>query len=330
MITVIIPAYNRGNDLRQALYSLCAQTKSDFKVLVSDDGSTEDLQSICEEFAPKLDLTYLRSNKNRGCGGNRRFALEYFLGSAPTEYLMWLDSDDFLFPFAIERLEEVIVHNDADIIITNIQRDFKQDKKDLIKAEESRTWMHGKIYRTQFLIDNRILFPSDLATNEDLAFNLSLYAYNPESYLMDEEVYYFRNNPNSITKQTDKIRKCTSVDYIDAIYYAYLHFRKNNCELSWLMISNILNCYNYYQRGIVFNTLQEVHKQHMRRMLHDPQVSRVLVQIYAHPEYNAHFDQWAVKDDSLIFFGQTFGSWVMSFFKPEEIQELIRQSGLQK
>jgi len=43
MITVIIPAYNRSADLRKALYSLCAQTAKDFKVIVSDDASTEDI-----------------------------------------------------------------------------------------------------------------------------------------------------------------------------------------------------------------------------------------------------------------------------------------------
>ena len=72
MITVIIPAYNRGNDLRQALYSLCTQTKSEFKVIVSDDASTEMLHPICQEFEKKLDITYLRAKENGGCGKNRR------------------------------------------------------------------------------------------------------------------------------------------------------------------------------------------------------------------------------------------------------------------
>lgn len=329
MITVIIPAWNRSDDLRQALYSLCAQTKSDFKVIISDDGSTEDLYKVCNEFMPKLDITYIRAKKNQGCGANRAMALEYFLGRALTEYVMFLDSDDSLLPFAIERLEEIITHNDADIIITNILREVGGDSKNLILAKDSRTWLHGKIYRSQFFIDHDINFPVSIPTNEDLAFNLSLYAYDPESYLIDEEVYYFRDNPNSITKQTEKVRNCTSIDYIQAIYYAYLHYKKNKHPLEWLMINNILHCYNYYQRAIAYGTLTEPIKQHMRKMLHDPQVAEVIVSIYTHPEYKPSFDQWTVRDDNLLFFGQTFGSWIMTFFKPEEIKELIIKHNLQ-
>ena len=243
---------------------------------------------------------------------------------------MFLDSDDELFPFAIQRLEEIITHNEADIIITNLQQEVGGPTKNLILAQDSRTWLHGKIYKTQFFIDHKITFPQNLATNEDLAFNLSLYAYDPESYLMDEEVYYFRNNPNSITKQTDKRRTCMSIDYIEAIYYAYSHYKKNKHELSGLMISNILNCYNYYQRAIIYNTLQDVHKQHMKKMLHDSQVADAIISIYKHPEYKLALDQWTVNNDNLVFFGQTFGSWIMTFFKPEEIKELIRNSDMQK
>lgn len=329
MVTVIIPAYNRPDDLRQALYSLSAQTIHDFKVLVSDDCSTENLLEICQSF-PNLNLQYMRTHKNLGCGGNRAFALDYFLTNNPTDYLMWLDSDDQLLPFALQRMEEVITHNQADIIITDILREVGGEKKNIIHTEDSRTWLHGKIYRSQFLIDHHISFPTELRTNEDLAFNLSLYAYDPESYLLNEEVYYFRNNINSVTKQTDTIRKCTSVDYLDAIYYAYLHYKKNHHKLEPLMLNNIIGCYNYYQRSIAYNLLTEKIKLHMRKMIRDQQVATLLVQIYAHPEYKLPFDQWVVKDNVLVFFGQTFGSWVMTFFKPEEIRELILQNNLQQ
>lgn len=329
-VTVIIPAYNRPNDLRQALYSLAAQTKQDFSVIVADDASTENLKEICDEF-PQLNINYLRSNKNRGCGGNRRFALEYFLGSAPTEYLMWLDSDDFLLPFAIERLTTVIAHNKADIIVTNIWRDYSlTGEKNIIAADQSRTWLHGKIYRTQFLIDHNITFPISMRTNEDLAFNLSLYAYDPESYLLNEEIYYFRNNPSSTTKNSDNWKKCSSIDYIDAIYYAYEHYMKQKHVLDTVMIATIIALYNYYQRGIIFGTLDEQHKQKVRKMIRNHQVELVLVSIYAHPEIDFPLDQWTRYDENLVFFGQSFGSWLMTFFKPADIQALIKENGLQQ
>ena len=330
MTTVIIPAYNRSNDLRQALYSLCAQTKSDFKVLISDDGSTEDLVSVCDEFKSKLDITYIKSKKNRGCGGNRAFALDYFLTEINTTYFTFLDSDDALLPQAVERLEAIIEHNGADIIVTDIWQEYNGDIKNIIPAKDSRTWMHGKIYRSEFIKKNNLTFPTHLKTNEDLAFNLSLYAYDPESYLMNEEVYYFRRNPNSTTKNPTTLALCNSVDYIEAIYWAFCHYKAQNHPLDRLMISNVINLYNYYQTGLILDTLTEQSKQHIRKMVREHQVAIEIISIYNHPDMQFPFKQWVVKGKTLVFFGQTFGSWLSMYFKPEEIDALIKEVQNQK
>ena len=155
MVTVIIPVYNRPDDLRRALSSLTAQTISDFKVIIADDASTEDVDAVVDEFA-RLDITMLKSSVNRGCGANRALALNYFLTEAPTDFVMFLDSDDLLYPHAIERLTELITHNEADLIITNIHQESIKGDPHIIFAKDSRTWMHGKIYRTEFIKKNNI------------------------------------------------------------------------------------------------------------------------------------------------------------------------------
>lgn len=330
MITVIIPAYNRPDDLRRALYSLAAQSVKDFRVIVSDDHSDEPLGAVCYEFNSILNITYARTPHNMGCGGNRRFALEYFFEN-PTEYVMFLDSDDALVPQAIQRLGEAITNNDADLICTDIIKDMVGPVQDYIKAGESRTWLHGKIYRSAFLKEHNINFPAHIKTNEDLAFNLSIYAYDPDSYLLSEPLYFWRFADNSITHSNSSLKiqqGCRSVDYIEAIYWAFGHYTKTN--LSNQMKANIINCYTYYQNGIAYGTLQEVNKQHVRKMLHHPQVAEMLVKLYGYPDADFQLKQWCIRGDELVFYGQTFGQWIMQFFKPEEIKELIQKSGLQK
>ena len=324
-VTVIIPAYNRPDDLKGALYSLCAQTVQDFKVIVSDDASAEDLKAVCDDFQGKLDLTYIRNNHNLGCGGNRAAALEYFLTNNPTKYLTFLDSDDAFLPFGIERLEHIIEHNEADIIITNIQTEFRGECKSTIPAEESKTWLHGKIYRSDFLLKNKINFPMGLKSNEDLAFNLSLYAYNPVSYLCNEEVYFFRNNPNSFTKNEENYLRCISIDYIDALYYAFEHFKEQKTPLASIVIASILSLYNHYQKATIFNVLTEKHTQRVRKMIRYHQVALIIVSIYDHPEFKLNLEQWVRRGDSLYFFNQTYGQWILTFFKMEEIQQLVAE-----
>lgn len=327
MVTVIIPAYKRPYDLKKALMSLEIQTDQNFKVLVSDDHSPISLQEVCDEFASRLKITYIRSEKNRGCGGNRYFALDYFFNNSPTEYLMFLDSDDLLMPQAIARLNKAIQENGADLISTDIVEESTGPKQSIIKAEDSKTWLHGKIYRTQFLIDHNIQFDPSLTTNEDLAFNLSLYAHDLDSYLLSEQLYLWRTNTESITraKGNNTIRqKCFSIDYIKAIYSAYKHYKKD--ELSNIMIANILHCYNFWQRAVIYNTLTDEVKQQINEMLHNPQVVTTLFSFYQHPDTSLKLDAWCLKDESLVFFGQTYGQWIMKFFTPAEILQAIKKS----
>ena len=325
-VTVIIPAYNRPDELRKALFSLAAQTDPRFNVLVSDDASSVPLEPVCAEFNGVLNISYIKSHKNRGCGGNRQFALDYFYRNNPTKYLMFMDSDDALMPQAIARLSIAIDTNQADIINTNILKETLGRDVERI-ANTNKTWLHGKIYRTDFLKEHNITFPQ-IGTNEDLAFNLSIYAYNDEleSYLLNEDLYLWRTHDNSITKNKQNsvvLQKCHSVDYIDAIYHAFLHYRKT--ALSLLMKANIMNCYTYYQNGKIFGVLTEQNKTRMRQMLRYPEIGEALVSLYRYPNTDLSLKQWCIKNDAIVFYGQTYGQWIMEFYTQEEIKQLINK-----
>lgn len=329
MITVIIPAYNRPDDLRKALTSLSAQTARDpFSVMVSDDASKDDLRAVCNEFKRTLKIKYIRMTKNGGCGANRRFALNE-LYRHPTEYVMFMDSDDLLMPQAIERLYQVIKHNQADLVSSDIVQEIEEDGEihhTYIEAIESKTWLHGKLYRTAFLQENLINFSAELKTNEDLAFNLSIYAHNPESYYINEGLYLWRRNMNSITRskeETPAQMRCRSVDYIGAMWEAYVHYVN---KMSVLMINNILNCYTYWQNATIFGYVDDTLRTKMFTMLHHPEVEHAIVNLYNMPEVDLHLKQWIVKDESLVFYGQTFGAWIMTFFTQEQIMKLIKEN----
>lgn len=326
MVTVIIPAYKREDDLRQALQSLVIQTSKDFKVLVSDDCSPKSLRSVCMEFKNQLDITYIRTPENRGCGGNRQFALQWFLTEISTDYVMFLDSDDVLMPQAIARLNVAIEKNKADLISTDIVEETLAPEQQVIPADKSKTWLHGKIYRTQFLRKHHIQFNTTLRTNEDLAFNLTVYAYEPESYFLPEQLYLWRTNQESITRHKGNdavLQKCNSIDYIMAIYDAYTHYPEG--KLTTLMIGNILNCYNFWQRGEIYGTLTDQVEACVNEMLHNLQVIKTLVMVYDYPDTTFKIDAWCIFGTSLVFFRETIGAWIMHFFTKEEIRSYIEQ-----
>jgi glycosyltransferase involved in cell wall biosynthesis len=99
--SVLLPVYNREKYVRQAVDSVLNQTFKDFELLVVDDGSTDKSPEILKSYGSKLTLI---PQDNRGPEVARNTAAALAQG----EYLVYLDSDDFFLPFALETFDKVI------------------------------------------------------------------------------------------------------------------------------------------------------------------------------------------------------------------------------
>ena len=86
--SIIIPVYNRPQEIDELLESLCQQSLKDFEVIVVEDGSSETCEDICKKYTQQLDLHYY-FKPNSGPGPSRNYGAERSLG----EYLIILDSD---------------------------------------------------------------------------------------------------------------------------------------------------------------------------------------------------------------------------------------------
>ena len=86
--SIIIPVYNRPQEIDELLESLCQQSLKDFEVIVVEDGSSETCEDICKKYTQQLELHYY-FKPNSGPGPSRNYGAERSLG----EYLIILDSD---------------------------------------------------------------------------------------------------------------------------------------------------------------------------------------------------------------------------------------------
>lgn len=104
--SVLLPVYNREKYVKQAVDSVLNQTFKDFELLAVDDGSTDRSAEILKSYGSKLKLIQQR-NQGPEIARNAAAAL------AQGEYLVYLDSDDFLLPFALETYDKVIRGTDS-------------------------------------------------------------------------------------------------------------------------------------------------------------------------------------------------------------------------
>ena len=107
--SVIIPVYNRPDEVDELLQSLTAQTFKDFEVLVVEDGSTVPCREVADRYREQLDVHYYEK-ANSGPGQTRNYGAERSRG----EYLIILDSDCLLPPGYFEAVERELRTNPAD------------------------------------------------------------------------------------------------------------------------------------------------------------------------------------------------------------------------
>ena len=107
--SVIIPVYNRPDEARELLESLCAQTCRDFEVVIVEDGSAIPCKEVAEAYADRLDIHYY-VKENGGPGRARNYGVERARG----EYVLILDSDAVLPEGYIAAVEDELAREPAD------------------------------------------------------------------------------------------------------------------------------------------------------------------------------------------------------------------------
>lgn len=115
-----MPVYNREGYVRQAIDSVLSQTFKDYELFAIDDGSADRSAEILESYGDKIRL--LRQ-ANQGPEAARNNAALLARG----EYIVFLDSDDFFFPFALETFDKVIRRFDGPPLVLGAY-DFSQDE----------------------------------------------------------------------------------------------------------------------------------------------------------------------------------------------------------
>lgn len=109
LFSIIIPVYNRPQEVDELLESLCGQSFKDFEVVVVEDGSSEKCDTVCEQYADHLTLNYYYKS-NSGPGPSRNYGAERSQG----EYLIILDSDVIVPENYLEIIKEELEREPCD------------------------------------------------------------------------------------------------------------------------------------------------------------------------------------------------------------------------
>ena len=114
LVSIIIPFYNTDKKLfDRCINSVIEQKYSNIECIVVDDGSSEEYASFLHEYFEKDKRVRIYHKNNGGLGNTRNYGVSQARG----EYIFFLDSDDFISPYAIQNGVNIAQKNNADVVI---------------------------------------------------------------------------------------------------------------------------------------------------------------------------------------------------------------------
>ncbi|MBE5963175.1 MAG: glycosyltransferase [Lachnospiraceae bacterium] len=162
-ISIVMPVYNVERYLRMCLDSILNQTFKDFEIIIVNDGSTDGSLSILKEYEQNYsDLIKVYTTENRGVSHARNYGIERAKG----EYLLFVDSDDFLEPDMCEKLYEKASRDNNDIVICKYFDAYVNEQTGKITKKRSKAYniaigRNFDIHDTKFELTHISPFPWD-------------------------------------------------------------------------------------------------------------------------------------------------------------------------
>ena len=149
-ISVIVPIYNVEKYIEELIVSICNQVDQEFELILVNDGSKDDSVKIACRLLDSASRDYILINqKNSGVSAARNKGIEVAKG----EWVICIDSDDYLHPLFIKELKKHTINDSVDFVISN----YTYDKSAFLSEKEAYETIEGKTdYLAELYLNNKL------------------------------------------------------------------------------------------------------------------------------------------------------------------------------
>ena len=228
-VSVIVPVYNSEKYLDKCVSSLINQTYDNLEIIFINDGSRDNSLKVLKKYEKMDDRIIVINKKNSGVSDSRNIGINHSSG----EYIMFVDSDDWLEKNAVE----IAIHNicDNDILrfshylCDEVQRKIKNNNDDIYSGVdvvvannediiknliENKTEGHlwNYLFRSSIIRDNCIYFDKTLFYQEDVLFLVEYFLRVKSMRVISDSLYNYFENTNSTTHNvTSSVKNLCSI-----------------------------------------------------------------------------------------------------------------------
>lgn len=266
LFSVIVPMYNASKSIRLCLDSILRQNFDDYEVIIINDGSTDDSESICRDVTNGHDNVFLYTFENGGVGKARKRGIQRARG----DFLIFADVDDFISPDLLKTLAGIIkLHGDVELIryqVNLINDDIHKDHQrynsrskiniPMSGLEALKVWTDsGKKYALYWLFAfKRNLFDKispmpSLRCYEDVAY-IPLLIASADIVISTDYVGY-----NYVCDTSDSLTNSQNIDKQRTraydFYYAYVHATRGMRNVPNVSVDDMIFFAADYRRRLV-------------------------------------------------------------------------------
>lgn len=237
-VSVVIPVYNTERYLARCLESVLGQTERDLEIICVDDGSTDGSPEVLAQLARRDPRVRVLRQENKRQGAARNAGLAVALG----DYVMFVDSDDWIPPDAVAKFLAVAEASGAPVVASG---DYLKDRRpepspqparwtlkrspleDMIADRKLRSTVCNKLYRREALAERRFL---EGIFYEDWPFLVDVFARIGGFALIAEPLYVYYTNADAQSTIHSRFTVGKVDDYLTGIRHVLDGFAGTNAE----------------------------------------------------------------------------------------------------
>lgn len=230
-LSVIVPVYNSEKYLARCLDSIVNQDGK-FEIIAINDGSTDKSSEILQQYAQEYSNIKIINQKNQGVSASRNKGML----EAQGDYIIFVDSDDWLEDNAFEQILKSLKKDSPDILLAAYYDVYDREWVKNLRGEEaasqeqeeakfpiskldnlslfspfygkdahsdlfySGTGVRGQVFRTDFIKEHKFAFPLGINCGEDDVFVYRSFLANPLISIIKTPLYNYRNRTDSLAK----------------------------------------------------------------------------------------------------------------------------------
>ena len=250
-VSVIVPVYNVENLLAKCLDSLVNQTFDDYEVIVVNDGSPDNSQKIIDDYSNRFpNIIKPLKKENGGLSSARNYGLKYAEG----EYVLYVDSDDYVSNDILEKMYSLAISDNSDIVVCRsymvCSNNLEEMDKEVLNTDLYKRYILNRPSAHCKLVKKEILLHPELAFleghhYEDIAEVPAFCLYAKNISFVDDYLYYYLVREGSIMHNKEYSEKLNDIfDSIDNLTNIFINknaFDKYKDELEFLYIKHLLH-----------------------------------------------------------------------------------------